>query len=197
MYLRHHLCLCLPFALVSCLAEESTETAQSAAAVSRAAATALASSVNPPVRSSVRIAQWRAGIDTGVESFWPAGARSVQVLITAGDAGDARSGGSPTAHVWIVKDGTSIYKVWRVPTSQWGGPNGFLENLNKFSESQGDLTGASGVILGSIKTPGPKGPPIGPGGGEFTEAMVNQVLATALQINNFVDVASKEVPISN
>lgn len=191
MYIRHAICLFLSAGVVSCLAEQSAKTADTATSDLRASA--VPAEANSRGRSNVGLTLWRADVDTGLESFWPAGARTVQLIITRGDAGDAATDGSPTVYAWIVKDGTTIYKVWRVAISQWGGSSGFHELFDQFSESQEDLTGASGVILGSIKTPGPKGPPIGPGGHDgFTQRMVNQVLSTAREINNLTNVTAEE-----
>lgn len=135
--------------------------------------------------TAVRMHLWRPAVDITPASFWPAGARRVQVLITAGDAGDRTTNGNPTTYVWIVKNGSTVYKIWRVVSSQMNGTNGFVPRLNHaiaVAESGPD-NGASHVILGSGFTKGPKGPPIGPGGdGEFPANAVAEMTLRAASL---------------
>lgn len=185
MRLRPSLCLLANLALVSCIHRDTidapeTATEEGNATVAISGTTAIQSST-----SGVRMQLWRPAIDTGVASFWPSGARRVQVLTSAGDAGDRSTGGLPTTYVWIVKDGATIYKAWRVVTAQMTGPTGFTARLNQaVAVAEGGVdTGASWGMQGMVKRPGGWGGPIGPGGGgDPTAAAVDDVLAAAAQL---------------
>lgn len=199
--MNRSLSLSLCFAVASCVESGSAdpnEIETEAANVTVAPNTNILA--NPPVGSGVRISLWRPGIDTGVAAFWPAGARTVQVIMTAGDPGDALTGFQPTTFVWIVKNGATIHKVWRVVTAQMTGAMGFRTRFDQWAATQAAAAPAGSdpatpIILGSSGTHGPRGPKIGPGGsGEFTQTMVKQVLVTAQEMSNFTDVTAKERP---
>ncbi len=191
----------LGLALVSCIDSQSPDPSEAITATETSNATVAPTTTivpNPPVRSGIRMALWRQSIDTGATAFWPSGARRVQVIITAGDRGDRLTGGRPTAYVWIIRNGSSVYKIWRVQTAHMEGPAGFMTVLGKhYATAQTGIdTGASHVILGSLTTPGPRGPQIMPdGSGEFTQTMVSQTLVTAAAVNQLADVTAREYPI--
>lgn len=188
-------------ALVSCIDSQSPDPSETATATETSSATIAPSpsiAPNPPIRSGIRMALWRQAIDTGATSFWPSGARRVQVIITAGDRGDSLTGLRPTAYVWIIRNGSSVHKIWRVQAAQMDGPAGFMTVLGRhYATAQTGIdTGASHVILGSLTTPGPRGPHIMPdGSGEFTQTMVSQSLITAAAVKQLGDTTEREYPI--
>lgn len=193
-----YLSLTLALAIAGCLDSQELDVLETATDTANTTVVSPALAINAAIGSGVRLVLWRSTIDTAAASFWPAGAKTVQVIITKGDSGDASTVGKPTAYIWIVKNGASVYKVWRVQTAQLAGVSGFNALLDRHfaAAESGPDSGASHVILGSAGTHGPRGPHIGPGGGgEFTLTMVKQTLATAAEIVKFADVTAKEYPV--
>lgn len=175
--MRPHLALCLSlFAAVSCIHRESIDSPETAAGESSELVLQPTTAIQ--TSSGISIQLWRSTIDTTVASFWPAGARRVKVLTSDGDAGDRTTGGAPTTYVWIVKDGASVYKAWRVITSQM---SGFTAQLNHaIAVAQGGVDNGGSVMQGMVKRPGGWGGPIGPGGGgDLPTGAIDDVLAAA------------------
>ena len=62
--------------------------------------------------SSVYPHQWNTRM-VGQNYFWPPDATSVQVLITDGD----RQNGQDTFYAWLIRDGRTVFTVYRVDKS--------------------------------------------------------------------------------
>jgi hypothetical protein len=171
---RLALILCTALALASCSTDPATGTTEQA------------------IDSIYTVQLWDPSTNSGQGAFWRNGATTMQWLMQRGDAGGTLTRGNPTVYVWLIADGTTVHRIWRVATDQLAQFRSTMRG--HFDNVEGDTKNpqySASAYDGGAGTPdgGDPGhlPHIGPHGDGttfFSQALVDQAISSAAGVRD-------------